>query len=41
MSSPSHPTSNIKDAFSSNFPDNISASPDVDPKSRSIPYLVK
>ncbi|GJS56508.1 hypothetical protein Tco_0629870 [Tanacetum coccineum] len=28
MSSPSHPTSNIEDAFSSNFPDYISASPD-------------
>ncbi|GKF81849.1 hypothetical protein Tco_0240451, partial [Tanacetum coccineum] len=28
MSSPSHPTSNIKDAFSSNFPDYIPASPD-------------
>ncbi|GKB66446.1 hypothetical protein Tco_0927858 [Tanacetum coccineum] len=27
MSSPSHPTSNIKDAFSSNFLDCISASP--------------
>ncbi|GKA24288.1 hypothetical protein Tco_0710321 [Tanacetum coccineum] len=28
MSSPSHPTSNIEDAFSSNFPDYIPASPD-------------
>ncbi|GKA31128.1 hypothetical protein Tco_0717433 [Tanacetum coccineum] len=28
MSSPSHPTSNIEDAFSSNFLDYISASPD-------------
>ncbi|GJX90274.1 hypothetical protein Tco_0343600 [Tanacetum coccineum] len=28
MSSPSHPTSNIDDAFSSNFPDYIPASPD-------------
>ncbi|GKF27457.1 hypothetical protein Tco_0083351 [Tanacetum coccineum] len=28
MSSPSHPTSNIEDAFSFNFPDNISVSPD-------------
>nr|GEV42515.1 reverse transcriptase domain-containing protein [Tanacetum cinerariifolium] len=28
MSSPNHPTSDIKDAFSSNFPDYISASPD-------------
>ncbi|GKB51906.1 hypothetical protein Tco_0902659 [Tanacetum coccineum] len=27
MSSPSHPTSNIEDAFSSNFPDYIPASP--------------
>ncbi|GKA17862.1 putative reverse transcriptase domain-containing protein [Tanacetum coccineum] len=27
MSSPNHPTSNIEDAFSSNFPDYISASP--------------
>ncbi|GKB21275.1 hypothetical protein Tco_0855198 [Tanacetum coccineum] len=31
MSSPSHPTSNIKDAFSSNFPDYIPASPDYVP----------
>ncbi|GKB12636.1 putative reverse transcriptase domain-containing protein [Tanacetum coccineum] len=28
MSSPSHPTSNMEDAFSSNFPDYIPASPD-------------
>ncbi|GJQ91361.1 hypothetical protein Tco_0002500 [Tanacetum coccineum] len=28
MSSPSHPTSNIEDVFSSNFPDYILASPD-------------
>nr|GEY19413.1 hypothetical protein [Tanacetum cinerariifolium] len=28
MSSPSHPTSNIEDAFSSNFPDYLPASPD-------------
>ncbi|GKA01586.1 hypothetical protein Tco_0674251 [Tanacetum coccineum] len=28
MSSPSHPTSNIKGAFSSNFPDYMPASPD-------------
>ncbi|GJV60233.1 hypothetical protein Tco_1466333 [Tanacetum coccineum] len=28
MSSPSHPTSNIEDVFSSNFPDYIPASPD-------------
>ncbi|GKE99446.1 hypothetical protein Tco_0022797, partial [Tanacetum coccineum] len=27
MSSPSHPTSNIEDAFSSNFPDYVPASP--------------
>ncbi|GJX27802.1 hypothetical protein Tco_0235881 [Tanacetum coccineum] len=33
MSSPSHPTSNIKDAFSSNFPDYILASPDYVPAS--------
>ncbi|GJY37558.1 hypothetical protein Tco_0423922 [Tanacetum coccineum] len=31
MSSPSHPTSNIKDAFSSNFLDYIPASPDYVP----------
>ncbi|GJY26347.1 hypothetical protein Tco_0401073 [Tanacetum coccineum] len=35
MSSPSHPTSNIEDAFSSNFPDYIPASPNyIDPKYR-------
>ncbi|GJX87617.1 hypothetical protein Tco_0339631 [Tanacetum coccineum] len=28
MSSPNHPTSDIEDAFSSNFPDYIPASPD-------------
>nr|GEY26300.1 hypothetical protein [Tanacetum cinerariifolium]GEY27375.1 hypothetical protein [Tanacetum cinerariifolium] len=28
MSSPNHPTSNIEDAFSSNFPDYFLASPD-------------
>ncbi|GJX94589.1 hypothetical protein Tco_0349175 [Tanacetum coccineum] len=33
MSSPSHPTSNIKDAFSSNFSDYIPASPDYVPAS--------
>ncbi|GKA29098.1 hypothetical protein Tco_0715343 [Tanacetum coccineum] len=33
MSSPNHPTSNIEDAFSSNFPDNILASPDYSPAS--------
>nr|GEW81546.1 hypothetical protein [Tanacetum cinerariifolium] len=31
MSSPNHPTSNIEDAFSSNFPDYLSASPDYVP----------
>ncbi|GKA06453.1 hypothetical protein Tco_0685677 [Tanacetum coccineum] len=31
MSSPNHYTSNIKDAFSSNFPDYIPASPDYSP----------
>ncbi|GJR07640.1 hypothetical protein Tco_0790292 [Tanacetum coccineum] len=31
MSSPNHPTSNIEDAFSSNFLDYISASPDYSP----------
>ncbi|GJR17000.1 hypothetical protein Tco_0965527 [Tanacetum coccineum] len=31
MSSPSHPTSNIEDGFSSNFPDYISASPEYFP----------
>ncbi|GKF06888.1 hypothetical protein Tco_0037556 [Tanacetum coccineum] len=31
MSSPNHPTSEIEDAFSSNFPDYISASPDYVP----------
>nr|GEU46039.1 reverse transcriptase domain-containing protein [Tanacetum cinerariifolium] len=34
MSSPNHPTSNIKDAFSSNFPDFILASPDYAPACR-------
>nr|GFA83926.1 hypothetical protein [Tanacetum cinerariifolium] len=33
MSSPNHPTSNIEDAFSSNFPDYILASPDYVPAS--------
>ncbi|GJZ40540.1 hypothetical protein Tco_0587426 [Tanacetum coccineum] len=33
MSSPNHPTSDIKDAFSSNFPDYIPASPDYFPAS--------
>ncbi|GKC72606.1 hypothetical protein Tco_1118489 [Tanacetum coccineum] len=38
MSSPSHPTSNIKDAFSSNFPDYISASSDYVPASPGKTY---
>ncbi|GJW24848.1 hypothetical protein Tco_0038659 [Tanacetum coccineum] len=38
MSSPSHPTSNIKDAFSSNFPDYIPASPDYVPASPGKTY---
>ncbi|GJR46127.1 hypothetical protein Tco_1314230 [Tanacetum coccineum] len=38
MSSPSHPTSNIEDAFSSNFPDYISASPDYVPASPGKTY---
>nr|GEZ88189.1 reverse transcriptase domain-containing protein [Tanacetum cinerariifolium] len=33
MSSPNHPTSNIEDAFSSNFPDYLLASPDYFPAS--------
>nr|GFB62989.1 hypothetical protein [Tanacetum cinerariifolium] len=33
MSSPNHPTSDIEDAFSSNFPDYILASPDFVPAS--------
>ncbi|GKG04759.1 hypothetical protein Tco_0315146, partial [Tanacetum coccineum] len=33
MSSPNHPTSNIEDAFSSNFPDYIPASLDYFPTS--------
>ncbi|GJU47979.1 putative ribonuclease H-like domain-containing protein [Tanacetum coccineum] len=33
MSSPNHPTSDIEDAFSSNFPDYILASPDYFPAS--------
>ncbi|GJT22861.1 reverse transcriptase domain-containing protein [Tanacetum coccineum] len=32
MSSPNHPTSDIKDVFSSNFPDYIPASPDYVPE---------
>ncbi|GJU60542.1 hypothetical protein Tco_1238308 [Tanacetum coccineum] len=38
MSSPSHPTSNIQDAFSSNFPDYILASPDYVPASLGKTY---
>nr|GEU73675.1 hypothetical protein [Tanacetum cinerariifolium] len=38
MSSPNHPTSNIEDAFSSNFLDFISASPDYVPTSRGKTY---
>ncbi|GKF24012.1 hypothetical protein Tco_0076334 [Tanacetum coccineum] len=38
MSSPSHPTSNIEDAFSSNFPDYISASSDYVPASPGNTY---
>ncbi|GKA51279.1 hypothetical protein Tco_0744475 [Tanacetum coccineum] len=39
MSSPSHPTSNIEDAFSSNFPDYIPASPDYVPASLGKTYF--
>ncbi|GJR45441.1 reverse transcriptase domain-containing protein [Tanacetum coccineum] len=38
MSSPSHPTSNIEDVFSSNFPDFILASPDYVPASLGKTY---
>ncbi|GKB20633.1 hypothetical protein Tco_0854556 [Tanacetum coccineum] len=38
MSSPSHPTSNIEDAFSSNFPGYISASTDYVPASPGKTY---
>ncbi|GJV15667.1 hypothetical protein Tco_1360990 [Tanacetum coccineum] len=38
MSSPNHPTSNIEDAFSSNFPDYIPASPDYVPASPGNTY---
>ncbi|GKA72982.1 reverse transcriptase domain-containing protein [Tanacetum coccineum] len=38
MSSPNHPTSNIEDAFSSNFPDYISASLDYSPASPGNTY---
>ncbi|GJU43914.1 hypothetical protein Tco_1201180 [Tanacetum coccineum] len=38
MSSPNHPTSNIEDAFSSNFPDYIPASPNYVPASPGKTY---
>ncbi|GJW25892.1 reverse transcriptase domain-containing protein [Tanacetum coccineum] len=38
MSSPNHPTSDIEDAFSSNFPDYIPASPDYVPASSGSTY---
>ncbi|GKC08409.1 hypothetical protein Tco_1000019 [Tanacetum coccineum] len=38
ISSPNHPTSNIKDAFSSNFPDYIPTSPDYSPASPGNTY---
>ncbi|GJR12958.1 hypothetical protein Tco_0795610 [Tanacetum coccineum] len=38
MSSPNHPTSDIEDAFSSNFPDYIPASPDYSPASPGNTY---
>ncbi|GJV68728.1 hypothetical protein Tco_1484237 [Tanacetum coccineum] len=38
MSSPNHPTSDIKDAFSSNFPDYISVSSDYVPASSGNTY---
>ncbi|GKC81770.1 hypothetical protein Tco_1137487 [Tanacetum coccineum] len=38
MSSPNHPTSEIEDAFSSNFPDYIPASPDYVPASPGKTY---
>ncbi|GJV70294.1 hypothetical protein Tco_1485803 [Tanacetum coccineum] len=38
MSSPNHPTSNIEDVFSSNFPDYIPASPDYVPASPGKTY---
>ncbi|GJZ63554.1 hypothetical protein Tco_0619975 [Tanacetum coccineum] len=39
MSSPSHPTSNIEDDFSSNFLDYIPASPDYVPASPGKNYI--
>nr|GEW35920.1 reverse transcriptase domain-containing protein [Tanacetum cinerariifolium] len=38
MSSPNHPTSNIEDAFSSNFPDYLPASPNYVPASPGKTY---
>ncbi|GJV97092.1 hypothetical protein Tco_1548669 [Tanacetum coccineum] len=38
MSSPNHPTSNIEDAFSSNFPNYLPASPDYIPASPGKTY---
>ncbi|GJU85084.1 hypothetical protein Tco_1292630 [Tanacetum coccineum] len=38
MSSPDHPTSNMKDAFSSNFPNYLPASPDYIPTSPGKTY---
>ncbi|GJV97210.1 hypothetical protein Tco_1548787 [Tanacetum coccineum] len=38
MSSPNHPTSDIEDSFSSNFPDYISTSPDYVPASPGNTY---
>ncbi|GKC87405.1 hypothetical protein Tco_1148054 [Tanacetum coccineum] len=38
MSSPNHPTSNIEDAYSSNFPYYIMASPDYVPASPGNTY---
>ncbi|GJT47113.1 hypothetical protein Tco_0955828 [Tanacetum coccineum] len=41
MSSPNHPTSEIEDAFSSKFPDFISASPDYVPASPGKTYVLQ
>ncbi|GJY66687.1 hypothetical protein Tco_0468925 [Tanacetum coccineum] len=38
MSSPNHPTSNVEDAFSSNFPNYLPASPDYFPASPGNTY---
>nr|GEU53394.1 hypothetical protein [Tanacetum cinerariifolium] len=40
MSSPNYPTSNIEDAFSSNFPDYLLASPDYVPTSPRKTYSI-